>query len=606
MLEELAVHLEEESFAADSVVIREGDIGDKLYLVTEGRAEVQTEGETGPIVLATLGEGELFGEIALLHPGSRRSASIVAVTPLKALTLAGPVFATVIASFPETQEKLKAVAEKLLIIKFLKQATPFTTLEARRLELLASRLEKLSVPAEKEIIRQGERGDCCFLIQSGRVEVIVNESFRSSRQLATLEAGALFGEAAILSDSPRNATIRSLQPCELFILKRSDLLEVMGADWKVASQMVDLLRLRDRPRRIDNVQIEKRKTDQGEKVIILKDPKRGAYFKLSPEGWFVWERLDGNHNLKDIIIDYFRTFKTFSPQGVTDIITSLVTAGFAESRTLRYGVLKMTRHHPRLYQGLVRLKNFFEWRYLIRGVDRLITVFYRRGMNQCYRKPVPFLLTLVAVFGLVAFVGEAGPLRPFLNERATFSLVLALWPLYLLSIVIHEAGHAFTTKAFGREVLGVGLGWYWVGPIVFVDTSDMWLAPKWPRIRVGVAGVYTNLVVVGLVMVVGVFWAAPLVKISCWFFALISYLVVLLNLNPTLDYDGYYILSDLFERPHLRQQSFRWFKKDLFRSFWKPSLLAHHFPELFYGFLIIFYYIVLGSFLYFLYRFFRG
>src|SRR5207248_6507662 len=74
------------------------------------------------------------------------------------------------------------------------------------------------------------------------------------------------------------------------------------------------------------------------------------------------------------------------------------------------------------------------------------------------------------------------------------ALLLFLIPANLAAILIHEAGHAFTVKAFGREVPRGGIGWYWFGPIAFVDTSDMWLADRWPRIAVSLAGGYANLV----------------------------------------------------------------------------------------------------------------
>jgi hypothetical protein len=53
-------------------------------------------------------------------------------------------------------------------------------------------------------------------------------------------------------------------------------------------------------------------------------------------------------------------------------------------------------------------------------------------------------------------------------------------------------------KAFGREVHRAGVGWYWFGPIAFVDTTDMWLDGPRKRILVSCAGPAADLVLGGI------------------------------------------------------------------------------------------------------------
>jgi hypothetical protein len=75
-----------------------------------------------------------------------------------------------------------------------------------------------------------------------------------------------------------------------------------------------------------------------------------------------------------------------------------------------------------------------------------------------------------------------------------------LWLFYvaiIVSVVLHEAGHAFATKFFGREVDRIGIGWFWFAPIVFIDTSDLWIARRWPRVAVDLAGISVNAICAG-------------------------------------------------------------------------------------------------------------
>jgi hypothetical protein len=122
-LEELAEQLEEDHYPPGAVIVAEGEAGDRLYLIAEGRAEVSTAGQNGPVPLATLGPGELFGEIALLEPGSRRQATVTATTPLLTLSLAAPYFRQVLDAHQEARTVFSEAVQALLTAKFLKPGT---------------------------------------------------------------------------------------------------------------------------------------------------------------------------------------------------------------------------------------------------------------------------------------------------------------------------------------------------------------------------------------------------------------------------------------------------------------------------------------------------
>jgi len=67
------------------------------------------------------------------------------------------------------------------------------------------------------IIRQGEYGDCMYFLSSGQVEVLVNEN-----KVAVLQEGSPFGEAALLQGEKRNASIRAISYCDVYILTKEN------------------------------------------------------------------------------------------------------------------------------------------------------------------------------------------------------------------------------------------------------------------------------------------------------------------------------------------------------------------------------------------------
>lgn len=83
----LGLFVRREAVETGTVVVRQGEEGDALFLIEEGQAEVRATGADGTVAtITTLGPGSYFGEIALVT-GGPRTADVVAVTPLTLLRL---------------------------------------------------------------------------------------------------------------------------------------------------------------------------------------------------------------------------------------------------------------------------------------------------------------------------------------------------------------------------------------------------------------------------------------------------------------------------------------------------------------------------------------
>jgi CRP-like cAMP-binding protein len=102
-----------------------------------------------------------------------------------------------------------------------------------------AQLKRLSVPADEAIVWESEPGEECYLLRRGRAEVVIEQGEGGGeRSLATVGPTSLLGEAALLTDEPRNATVRTLEPC--------DLLEAIGEDRPTRERMLERA-VRERP-----------------------------------------------------------------------------------------------------------------------------------------------------------------------------------------------------------------------------------------------------------------------------------------------------------------------------------------------------------------------
>jgi CRP-like cAMP-binding protein len=90
------------------------------------------------------------------------------------------------------------------------------------------------------IVRQGEVGDCMYVIQEGQVEVVV-EKAGEEVQLMVLDTGELFGEMAIVEREVRMATVRALGQTRILTIGQKNFLRRIHKDpslaWRVVQTM---------------------------------------------------------------------------------------------------------------------------------------------------------------------------------------------------------------------------------------------------------------------------------------------------------------------------------------------------------------------------------
>jgi putative ABC transport system ATP-binding protein len=107
--------------------------------------------------------------------------------------------------------------DALRICEFLRAVDLFRSLTPTQLTDVAEKMKKRHFEAGETVIHEGEPGEDFFLISDGEVDVV-----RADHEVARLGRGDFFGEVALISGEPRNATILATEPLDTFVLGKSD------------------------------------------------------------------------------------------------------------------------------------------------------------------------------------------------------------------------------------------------------------------------------------------------------------------------------------------------------------------------------------------------
>lgn len=103
------------------------------------------------------------------------------------------------------------------------------------------------------IIREGEVGDCMFVIQSGRVEVVTGSGDAELR-VAVLHGGDFFGEMALFDKEVRSATVRALGDARVLTIDKRNLLKRISENPLLALNILKTMsrRIRELDRRLSD------------------------------------------------------------------------------------------------------------------------------------------------------------------------------------------------------------------------------------------------------------------------------------------------------------------------------------------------------------------
>ncbi|MBP2301857.1 HlyD family efflux transporter periplasmic adaptor subunit [Azospirillum picis] len=316
-------------------------------------------------------------------------------------------------------------------------------------------------------------------------------------------------------------------------------------------------------------------TSDGAPTWTLHDPSRNRFFRI---GWPELEMLSRWHLAEPAAIAAAVSRETTiaaTPAQVEALARFLWSQGLLQALgTSALGRLKALADAQRPHWLMWLLKTYLSFR---------IPVLRPDGFLNATLPLAKLLFTrfFLAVTVLAALTGGYLALRQWDAFRTTFLHFFSLEGALLAGCalggakLLHEFGHAYTAKRYGCRVPTMGVMFLVLWPVLYTDVSEAWKLPsRRQRLSIGVAGIAAELVLAAYATLAWSFLpdgparsAAFLLATSTWV------LTVLVNLNPLMRFDGYFLLSDLLDVPNLQERAFalaRWRLRELLFGFGDP------------------------------------
>ncbi len=227
------------------LVIREGEPGQSFFFVATGEVRVYDTEQSGrQKELARLHENSIFGEMALIS-ARPRNASVEVVGEADLLEVTRDSLAAVAGELEQVAAALSLFTRERLLSNLMVTSPLFRPFSRTQQRDLLRRFTAHDVVPGTAIIHQGDEGRGLFVVLSGEMEVSSVGADGAPTPLATLRAGDVFGEMALIRGGPTSATVTAASAATVMFLARDYVDRIVGAVPEIRSYLETLTETRE-------------------------------------------------------------------------------------------------------------------------------------------------------------------------------------------------------------------------------------------------------------------------------------------------------------------------------------------------------------------------
>ena len=289
------------------------------------------------------------------------------------------------------------------------------------------------------------------------------------------------------------------------------------------------------------------RSQAGSSFVLVEDPVRNKFFQIGEREYSIAASLDGKRTVAEIAQGL---------EGIDDEFATRVSQWLVQSNLAFNGAMDSSKRinsqvasaekakmMGKLNPASFKVKLFNPTRVL----DRIFPVakwFFSKGFFVLWC--IVGIIALRTIYGSWDQMGQASA---GILSGGRWVWMVGLW---LLLKAVHEGAHGIACRKYGGEVPEAGVLILLFTPMPYVNVTSMWrFANRWQRIVVSAAGMYFELFVSFVAILIWKHCDGMVSSLAFDLFIMASVTTVLFNANPLMRFDGYFILSDPVSYTHL-------------------------------------------------------
>jgi putative peptide zinc metalloprotease protein len=316
--------------------------------------------------------------------------------------------------------------------------------------------------------------------------------------------------------------------------------------------------------RMDPTMVGREHMEEGAPIFLAHVPGSTNIFRLTPEQWKLAHLFDGQRSYEEIA-DLF-----IAENGIQ--INAEDVRNFAEMmEDVKFWYLSPQEKNIALMQKLrerrkkEKQSKAGDMAHIVVAhwdVDELVDAAHRK--LQFLFTPWFTAITLALfVFTAYIFIAHWSQIGVDTFEYYNFTDksgadLAEFWLLFMVMAFFHESAHALTCKHYGGGVHKTGFHLIYLTPAFFVDVTEAWVyANRFQRVITSFVGIWTELMICSVATVV--WWGTPpggaVHDLAYKVILIAGIAVVLMNLNPLVKLDGYYVMSETLGIDQIKERS---------------------------------------------------
>lgn len=306
----------------------------------------------------------------------------------------------------------------------------------------------------------------------------------------------------------------------------------------------------------------------GSPTYNIYDPAKGAFFKISWKESLIFKCFIEDISAADLA-------KKVSGSFPIKVTKEDVNHFFSQAFIL--GLLRVPIEGDILYKKqLASKQNWLSW-FIHYYLFLRIPVFHP---DKFLAKTLPYVKFLgsklmLSIYAVIIFTGFIMLVNRFDQFFNTFSYFFNIEGIlfYACTVTflkcIHELSHAYTAKNFGLYVPTMGIAFLVLWPVLYTDVTEGWkLKSRKQRFLISFAGIAAEFVMAGFATIGWIYSTPGTFQSLCFLVASTSWFsTIVININPAIRFDGYYILSDLWGIDNLMSRAFAYTRWQFHKTF---------------------------------------